>query len=339
MSPAMLEGLWDMPMIASIAFHPRPEVATQMGATSGPLRQGVFDVAGGDKVSYSLYLPEKVEDVKVVVFNFHGNAEVCTDIGMEAGLFHRVGAALLSIDYRGYAWGTGQPSLTKLCDDASNCFQAASKVLSDAGIDDGARRVVLGRSIGATCAVHLAATHASEVYGLVVDSGLMSIKELPMVASMAPMVLGPQAPALFAQLKEPFDTYGKLAAVSCPTLVMHGDRDEIVAVDQAVKCHERLKCGDKKLRRWESAGHNDVLATYLTDWEHEILELIGKAVAFDNAFPAGARVEAHSLSAEAMNGLKGTVIGRGGKDSDRICVDFGEVGEKALKPANLKPVD
>merc|ERR1719221_841254 len=103
MSPAMLEGLWDMPMITSIAFHPRPEAATHMGATSGPMRQGVFDVTGGDKVSYSLYLPEEGENVRVVVFNFHGNAEVCTDIGMEAGLFHRVGAALLSIDYRGYA--------------------------------------------------------------------------------------------------------------------------------------------------------------------------------------------------------------------------------------------
>ncbi|CAK0820016.1 unnamed protein product [Prorocentrum cordatum] len=275
MSPAMLDGLWDMPMITSIAFHPRPEVAAHMGATSGPLRQGVFEVAGGDKVSYSLYLPEEGEVVKVVVFNFHGNAEVCTDIGMEAGLFHRVGAALLSIDYRGYAWGTGQPSLTKLCNDASNCFEAAGKVLSDAGIDD-AKRVVMGRSIGATCAVHLAAMHAADVYGLVIDSGLMSIKELPMVASMAPMFLGPQAPAVFAQLKEPFDTYGKLAAISCPTLVMHGDRDQIVAVEQAVKCHERLACGDKKLRRWESAGHNDVLATNLQDWEAEVVELIPK---------------------------------------------------------------
>jgi len=214
----------------------------------------------------------------------------------------------------------------------------------------------------------------------------MSIKELPMVASMAPMLLGPQAPAVFAQLKEPFDTYGKLAAVSCPTLVMHGDLDQIVAVGQAVKCHERLACGDKRLRRWEGAGHNDVLATNLKDWEAEVLELIEKAVAFDNAFPAGAlvearalseeapsgswarvlgpqggclraelpggaevlcdatlrvvhrnpfavgaKVEAHSLSAQGMNGLKGTVVGRGGKDSDRIQVDFGEKGEKAVK--------
>ena len=44
-----------------------------------------------------------------------------------------------------------------------------------------AKRVLFGRSIGATCAVHLAANKARKVHGLVVDSGLMSIKQLPTV--------------------------------------------------------------------------------------------------------------------------------------------------------------
>lgn len=39
---------------------------------------------------------------------------------------------------------------------------------------------MFGRSIGATCAVHLAAK-SQKVHGLIVDSGLMSIKQLPTV--------------------------------------------------------------------------------------------------------------------------------------------------------------
>lgn len=40
---------------------------------------------------------------------------------------------------------------------------------------------MFGRSIGATCAVHLAAKQSRKVHGLIVDSGLMSIKQLPTV--------------------------------------------------------------------------------------------------------------------------------------------------------------
>lgn len=44
--------------------------------------------------------------------------------------------ALVSVaseDYRGYSWGTGQPSLKKLCSDADQCFRASETLLADAG--------------------------------------------------------------------------------------------------------------------------------------------------------------------------------------------------------------
>lgn len=331
-----LDGLWDMPMIQMIAFHPRPEQPAHLGATSGPVRDGTFDVPGGDRVSYRLFLPSAEADVQVVVYNFHGNAEVCTDIGAAAALFHGCGAALLSVDYRGFAWGSGQASLTKLCGDAEACWEASQQVLEAAGCEK-AKRVVMGRSIGATCAVHLAATRAADVYGLIVDSGLMSVKQLPMVAMLAPQVLGPQAATIFPALKEPFDTLGKLAAISCPALVMHGDKDEIVPLAQGVLCHERCAGPEKKLRVWPGAGHNNVSALYGSEWAAEIAALIAKAGEFENATPAGALVEGHALSTPTFNGMQGRVLGPQG---DRIRVQFPEPhGEKALKPANLKVIE
>ena len=41
---------------------------------------------------------------------------------------------------------------------------------------------------------------------------------------LGPMVFQNQ-PQMFQMLPEPFNTLGKLAAISCPTLVMHGDKD------------------------------------------------------------------------------------------------------------------
>jgi len=329
-------GLWDMPMIQMIAFHPRPAEPDKLGATSGPIRDGTFDVPGGDTVSYRLYMPPEEQEVQVVVYNFHGNAEICTDIGMCAELFHGFGAALLSVDYRGFAWGTGQPGLSKLCDDAEACWQASQQVLEAAGCEK-AKRVLMGRSIGATCAVHLATTEAADIHGLIVDSGLMSVKQLPMVSMMAPQVLGPQAAQLFPALPEPFDTIGKLAKISCPTLVMHGDMDEIVPMSQGVLCHDRCASQEKKLVKWPGAGHNNVNLMYGNEWGNEIAALIGQAKDFENATPTGALVEAHSLSVAELNGAQGRVLGPQG---DRIRVSFPDPhGEKALKPANIKVLE
>merc|ERR1711963_189978 len=81
----------------------------------------------------------------------------------------------------------------------------------------------------------------------------------------------------------------------------------------------------------------DVNVMYGSEWWKEIAELIGKAIAFDNSFPAGALAEAHSLSTPTFNGMQGSVLGPYG---DRIRVQFPEPhGEKSLKVVNLKIID
>jgi len=329
-----VDGIWDNPMVSNIAFHPSRLEPEHLGATSGPIRDGTFEVSGGDTVSYRLYLPPAGAEVKVVVYFFHGNAETCTSMDDIADMLHSHGAALLSIDYRGYSWGTGSPSLTKLCGDTDQCFAASKAVLAAAGCG-GAKRVAHGRSIGATCAVHLAAKRAGEFHGLIIDSGLMSLKELPTVQMIGPMIF--PDPQVFQALKEPFDTVGKLSAISCPTMVMHGDQDEIIPVAQAQKAHEKLPTAAKHLKVWPGGGHNDIIARFGPQWSAAVQELLGLAVAFENAMPAGAVVEAHSLSTEALNGVQGKIVGPAG---DRVRVFFPDPhGEKSLKPENLKVLD
>eukprot|EP00931_Biecheleriopsis_adriatica_P108474 TRINITY_DN82798_c0_g1_i1.p1 TRINITY_DN82798_c0_g1~~TRINITY_DN82798_c0_g1_i1.p1 ORF type:complete len:414 (+),score=78.83 TRINITY_DN82798_c0_g1_i1:59-1300(+) len=333
--PGGLDALWENPMVTNIAFHPSKAEPAHLGATSGPVRDGSFELSDGNKVSYRFYVPSDTASVKVVVYFFHGNAEVCTAMDDIADMLHCNGAALLSIDYRGYAWGTGQPSLLKLCADSDQCFHASNQLLDAAGLG-AAKRVAFGRSIGATCAVHLAARHASKIHGLIVDSGLMSIKQLPTVQMLAPMVFASN-PQMFQMLQEPFDTLGKLAAVGCPALVMHGDKDEIVPYAQATQCHEKLATPQKKLQCWEGAMHNNVGMMYAEPWKKEIQELLRQAAEFTISFPAGALVEAHSLSNPTFNGLQGRILG---PQAERLRVSFSEPhGEKALKPDNLKIIE
>ncbi|CAJ1461126.1 unnamed protein product [Effrenium voratum] len=326
-----LDAIWENPMVANIAFHPSKIEPSYLDST-GPIRDGTFDTSDGNKISYRFYVPSSMKP-KIVVYFFHGNAEVCTAMDDIAEMLHAHGAALLSIDYRGYAWGTGQPSLKKLCADADQCFTASEGLLAAAGFAD-ARRVVFGRSIGATCAVHLAQKRARKVHGLIVDSGLMSIKQLPTVQMLGPMVFQGNT-EMFQQLPEPFDTLGKLPAVGCPALVMHGDKDEIVPYTQAVQCHDALKTPAKKLQCWVGATHNDVWCLYAEPWRHEVKTLLEQALEFENSFPAGALVETHSLSAAELNGLQGRILG---PEKDRLRVEL-PVGVKALKPSNLKLLD
>jgi len=336
MMAMMGDGIWDMPMVRQIIFHVQKSKPDYMDATTGDTRDGTFTVDRDSKVAYRLYLPSG--KARAVVFFFHGNAEVCTDIGHLKDAFTSNGTALLSIDYRGYAWGSGEPSISKICSDAEECFKQADAVLSAAGCGDG-KRIAMGRSIGATCAVHLAAKFAADIHGLVVDSGLMAVKQLPMVQQIAPQLLGPQGTQMLGALKEPVSTLSKLSAVGCPTLVMHGIKDEIVPVSQGVECHDKLPCAQKTLRQWENATHNDVTLNYASEWTALITKLVDDALAFHTEFPAGALVEAHSLSAAELNGLQGSVVGpqSGG---ERFRVEFAAPnGEKALKPANLKVLE
>eukprot|EP00928_Gymnodinium_smaydae_P031043 TRINITY_DN22919_c0_g4_i1.p1 TRINITY_DN22919_c0_g4~~TRINITY_DN22919_c0_g4_i1.p1 ORF type:complete len:431 (-),score=105.32 TRINITY_DN22919_c0_g4_i1:111-1403(-) len=325
-------NVWDNPLVANIAFHPSKSEPEFLNA-SGAVTDGTFDVPGGDKVSYRLYMP--AGEAKVVVYFWHGNAEVCTALDDVKDVFHGCDAAVLSLDYRGYSWGTGQPSLTKLCGDAEACFAASQALLEERKIA-AAKRVVMGRSIGATCAVHIAAKRASKIHGLVVDSGLMSLKGLPMVAQMGPMLLG--GPEAFMALEEPFDTLGKLQAISCPLLVMHGKRDEIVPFSQAQECVSRCPSRDKTFKEWPNAGHNDVCLHNGTEWATALKDLLGKAATFLEPLPAGALVEAQNLSAAELNGLQGRVIGPQGEERYRVAFDA-PTGEKALKPANLKVIE
>lgn len=334
--PEMLDQIWDHPMVTQFLFPNRdPGPADFADATSGPIRDGTFEVSGGVKISYRLYVPADVSKVKTVVYFFHGKDESVRSMDSCASTFHANGAAILTISYRGFCWGTGTPSLLSLCSDAEQCFEASLPILDSAGLSS-AKRVMHAFSIGATCAVHLASTQGSKIHGLIVESGLMSVKTLPMVAMIAPMIFQSD-PSKFDKLSEPFKTLENMPTVSCPTLVIHGNQDEVVPYAQAEQCYKGCGASKKRLRMCPNAGHCN--GRQVINWDEEIkafLDLVasGGEEAPIAYFPQGVLVEAHSLSTEAFNGMQGRAVGTSG---ERIRVQFLEPnGEKTMKPANLR---
>lgn len=88
--------------------------------------------------------------------------------------------------------------------------------------------VLFGRSIGSVCAVHLAARFPTQFHGLIIESGIANLLELPMVAMLAAGM--PMIAVLVSRLPDPWANKAKMASVNIRTLIIHGERDEISPV-------------------------------------------------------------------------------------------------------------
>ena len=297
-------NLWDSPMVAQVAFHPRTLEREHAEDGAGRLRDGDIQVKDA-KIGYRLMLPPQVDGETGAVLYFHGNAETCVDVGVVADAFAKSNFAVLSVDYRGYGWSTGAPRLSALCDDAADAARAAPALLAAAGVKG--PLVTMGRSIGAASAVHVASKSGQDgvptVAALIVDSGLMSLVDLPMVASIA-MMLGPAGAQLLQGSPDPMGTRAKCASVDVPTLVMHGERDEIVPVQQAHWCFDGIQNANKRKVIFPTATHNDVLLVAGPQWSSALAELLGVA-------RGAAPPTAEELRGKSVKELKALCAGRG----------------------------
>mmetsp|Transcript_71153 Transcript_71153/g.201640 ORF Transcript_71153/g.201640 Transcript_71153/m.201640 type:complete len:330 (-) Transcript_71153:229-1218(-) len=278
-------SLWDSDLIVGVAFKPRKcQPNSKKDSDGGGWHDGEFAAADGTKIAYRLYTaPNSQTAAKpVVLVYFHANAELCTDLEGEVGAFYRCGfQAVFCPEFRGFAWSGGKPRLSALGPDAEAAYEALPEAMRKAGYESTTTNVAVhGRSLGSCCAVHVAAKRGEAVSALVVESGVMSILELPMVrqlGSMMPEILQ----ALMAEPK-PLDTLAQMRQVKIPTLVIHGDRDEVSPVGQAVAGHRACGAGTKKLVRFPRAGHNDVRAVARKEYFSE-LELVAQVAASGGA--------------------------------------------------------
>jgi len=195
--------LLNLPIINSIAFHPR---ACEKNTSRFPSAiDGHFTISPTIQLGYRYFVNPSNRDAPTMIA-FHGNAEVCADYDFVVeNQFWVLGVHLLLIDYRGFGWSTGSPTLTTLVPDVERLWDDIPSVLSDAGVGSG-DVFLFGRSIGSVCAVHLSSlpppsttTTTNDdndqiievrVRGLVIENGICVLTELPMVSSMAMMIPG-----------------------------------------------------------------------------------------------------------------------------------------------------
>jgi fermentation-respiration switch protein FrsA (DUF1100 family) len=218
-------------------IFPAPRVAR----IRTPAGAALVTFAAADGVSvHAMHFPAPREGARTVIL-FHGNAETIASSYERAQALTRAGLGALVVEYRGYGTSEGAPTEQGLYADA----EAAFSWLAARGARDVA---VWGTSLGTGVAVEMARRH--EVAGLVLVTPYTSMVDA--VKAHAPFL-----PAGIVVVDR-FDNRAKCAEVRAPTLVVHGDKDEIVPywMGEAVT---RATPG-ARLVTVPGAGHNDLFA-------------------------------------------------------------------------------
>jgi len=198
---------------------------------------------------------------------FHGNGEVASDYDEIATFYHQKEINLVVADYRGYGASGGSPGFAHLIHDGDLIFEAVREELSRKGL--GESLWVMGRSMGSLCAVELAYHYPKEIKGMIVESGFASVTRLIKHLNLPArgLNLNPIEEERLAMIRQ----------ITVPALILHGEMDMLVPLQEAKDLYQTLNSSKKKLVILPNADHNTILFADLKRYFSEIQEFVQSA--------------------------------------------------------------
>lgn len=198
----------------------------------------VLDTVDGERVIVWHVAPRG--DGPVVLY-LHGNGGALRGRVDRFRALIADGAGLVALSYRGYGGSSGTPSETGLINDALATYAfAVSHYASN-------RIVLWGESLGSGVAIALAAEQP--VGRIVLEAPFSSAVD---VAARA----YPFAPVHWL-MKDQFRSDLRIARVTAPVLILHGDRDTIVPIELGERLYGLVR-GPKRFLRVPGGGHEDL---------------------------------------------------------------------------------
>ena len=256
----------DVPEVLDYIFYPRPEYRSPgppvgedlLIPVEGDVRLGArFHGAGGA-------LP--------TLLFFHGNGEIVADYDDLAPFFTQAGANFLPVDYRGYGRSSGRPTVSAMMEDCHAVFDFAQTWLRQKGYSGPV--IAAGRSLGSASALELASTRGyPAVRGLFLESGLARVSRLLDLLGIDPEEIGFREEHGFRNLE-------KIRGYTGPTLIIHGEEDQLISVANAHALFEESGAPDKRLLVIPGADHNSVLYHGMEEYQAALVELaerVGRA--------------------------------------------------------------
>ena len=184
---------------------------------------------------------------------FQGNAGTIAGRGFKARAFLDRGLGVLLVGHRGFGGNPGHPSEIGLITDG----RAALNFLASETVGPG-DVVLYGESLGSGVAVALAADAEIPVGAVILEAPYTSIVEIAATRYwFVPVAM---------LLKDRFDSLSRISGVRAPVLILHGEDDKVINVDQGRRLHEAA-VEPRRLHLFEQGSHSDL-------YEHGAAEVI-----------------------------------------------------------------
>jgi pimeloyl-ACP methyl ester carboxylesterase len=247
----------DSPAIVNMMFYPRTAFT--------PLPMNAFDmrVAVDNNVEIALRWHILGPDKPSILF-FHGTGEVIYDYDTVSPLFKDSGSNLILADYRGYGSSGGTPSFKNVVHDAQVILRSVQQELDKRGFLK--ELWIMGRSLGSLSALELAANYPDQAKGLIIESGFANVTKV-----MKHLGFFPEGIPLERFDQECIDMVKR---ITIPTLIIHGDIDQIVPYEEALDIYNNLGSAEKKMITITHAGHNDIMYVGLREYFTELESFI-----------------------------------------------------------------
>jgi pimeloyl-ACP methyl ester carboxylesterase len=247
------------PEILDIVFYPRKSHVKPLAPNA---KNHLIEVEKGIKIGCRYHIMGK--DYPSLLY-FHGNATIVDDMDLFAPLFNNIGINLFVAGYRGYGLSNGTPTVTNMIKDSHRVFEGFKKIVQDYGFRKSF--FVMGRSLGSLSAIQLAYNHQDDIKGLIVESGpANNLRQY--VSSIVPL----DHPVW--RDDSTFLNKVKLRSISKPTLIIHGEQDSLIPVNEGKMLYENSAAKDKRLVIIPKADHGDLFIAGKEQYYKAIREFV-----------------------------------------------------------------
>lgn len=252
--------MMDKPEIIHRLFFPRRE--SSQGAMPANGMNHIIRVAPGITICCRFYRARW--DGPNLLY-FHGNGETAPDYDYVAPVYSERGLNLFVADYRGYGLSDGNPTCSSMIKDAHPTFEGFVGLLRTLG--HRGDLFVMGRSLGSAPAIEVAYHYQERLKGLIVESGFAGARNQWRRLGVT---------HLFPDGAQPigFGNDLKIQGVSIQTLIIHGEGDEVIPVEEGRTLYELSGASQKFSLFVAGAGHNDLMLRALDDYMNAVEHFI-----------------------------------------------------------------
>lgn len=235
-------------LVRQFLYHPMPIARDQpLPRWVGDAEEVWMTADDGNEI-HGLYWPPPLHDGsrRPTLLFLHGNAQTVFEWSMVRTDLQVAECGMLLIDYPGYGKSRGIPSESSLY----AAGRAAMTWLVESRDTPLGEIVVFGKSLGGGVATELCAD--TPVRGLILESTFSSVPDV--AKRMVPFM-----PSSLVFKTERYPSSERMARITAPVLVIHGDRDALIPVRQGRELYDRAN-EPRQLYVVQGAGHNDVAA-------------------------------------------------------------------------------